>query len=356
MATSDPAQTEDIRLISKQDVVKELSRVISNLKKNIDCYVDAKNLPVILRVLSSNDQKLKELRARGIKLRCITEVTKDNLSLCKEIMRNFELYHVSYLVGSFLIADEREYFGFLDTSGQEGILLVTNSSFVDTQQFLINTMFSNALLARQRIIEIGRGAENEFMETIRDPLRVKSLILDLIRSANYEIAILFSTKNSFLMAEREGILEEIERISKHDVKAKILVMQDEIVKEISDTKLKASNQNIQVNYLQQFLPTKITTIIVDQIKCLTVEVNDDTKETFQEAIGISTYSNSESTVFSNVSIFESLWIQAELDKQTKARQAYFKLFKGFRLKDEVYSRRWSSQKEEEGNERPEKRE
>ncbi len=316
----------------------------------MDCYFEAKNLPAILRVLSSNDQKLRELKSNGVKLRCVTEITKDNLPLCKEIMRNFELYHVPYLTGSFLIADEREYLGYLtDASGQERMLHITNSSFVDTQRFLINTMISNALLAGQRIIEIGRGTESEFIETIRDPLRVKSLILDLIRSASYEIAILFSTKNSFLMAEREGILEEVERVSKHDARVKILVMQDETVKEISDAKLKAPNQNIQVNYLQQFLPTKITTIIVDQIKCLTVEVNDDTKETFQEAIGLSTYSNSESTVFSNVSIFESLWIQAELDKQTKARQVYFKLFKGFKLKDEVYSRRWSSQKEA-GNE------
>jgi hypothetical protein len=78
-----------------------------------------------------------------------------------------------------------------------------------------------------------------------------------------------------------------------------------------------------------------------------LEVNDDTKETFQEAVGLSTYSNSESTVFSNISMFESLWIQSELDKQNKARLAYFQLFKGFRLKDEIYSRRWSSSREKE---------
>ena len=118
-------------------------------------------------------------------------------------------------------------------------------------------------------------------------------------------------------------------------------MQDEVVKEISNTRLKVPHHNIQVNYLQQFLPTKITTFIIDQAKCLTIEVNDDTRWTFKEAIGLSTYSNSESTVFSNVSMFESLWIQSELYKQNKNKQAYFQLFKGFKLKDEVYNRRWS---------------
>jgi hypothetical protein len=62
----------------------------------------------------------------------------------------------------------------------------------------------------------------------------------------------------------------------------------------------------------------------------------------QGAVGLSTYSNSESTVFSNGSIFESLWIQSELEKQNNARQTYFQLFKGFKLKDEVYDRRWNS--------------
>jgi hypothetical protein len=36
-----------------------------------------------------------------------------------------------------------------------------------------------------------------------------------------------------------------------------------------------------------------------------------------------------------------LWIQSEFDKQNKVKQAYFKMFKGFELKDEVYDRRWS---------------
>jgi hypothetical protein len=136
-------------------------------------------------------------------------------------------------------------------------------------------------------------------------------------------------------------------VSAHGIRVRILVMQDETVKEISNTKLKVQHQNVQVNYLQQLLPTKITTLIIDQAKTLTLEVNDDTKETFQEAVGLSTYSNSESTVFSNVSMFESLWIQAEFDKQSKARQTYFQLFKGFNLKDEIYNRRWSSREKEE---------
>lgn len=342
------AKPEDIQIVANKDVFKAMSGVISNLQKSIDCYFEAKNLHLMLKILSENNQKIRALKSEGARLRCITEISRENLQQSKEVMEDFELFHTSCLTGSFLIADEQEYVGYLTSGkGEENLLRITNPSFVDAQRFLINSMINKSLPASQRILEIGRGTGEEFIETIRDPLQVKSLISDLIRSAIYEIAILFSTKNSFLIAEREGILEETSQISAHGIRVRILVMQDEAVKEISNTKLKAPHQNVEVNYLQQLLPTRITTLIIDQAKTLTVEVNDDTKENFQEAVGLSTYSNSESTVFSNVSIFESLWIQSELDKQNKARQAYFQLFKGFKLKDEVYNRRWSSREKEE---------
>ena len=343
----------DVEIVPDQDALKAMSEVISCLKKGVDCYFDAKNLPLMAKVLSANNKKIGELKSSGARLRCITEISRENLPQCKEVMKYFELYHTSFLTGSFLIADEQEYLGYLASGkGEEKLLRIVNPSFVDSQRFLVNTMFDRALSANQRILEIGRGTEEEFIETIKDPLRIKPLISDLVRSAIFEIAIVFSTKNSFLIAERESILEEIGQISTQGIKVRLLVMQDETTKEISNTKLKVPLQNLQVNYLQQLLPTRITTLMIDQAKILTIEVDDDTKETLQEAVGLSTYSNSESTVFSNVSMFESLWIQSELDKQNKARQTYFQLFKGFKLKDEIYNRRWSySQQKEERTEK-----
>jgi hypothetical protein len=42
--------------------------------------------------------------------------------------------------------------------------------------------------------------------------------------------------------------------------------------------------------------------------------DDDAQETYDEAIGLATYSNSEAHVFSYVSIFENLWIQTQIHK------------------------------------------
>jgi two-component system, OmpR family, sensor histidine kinase VicK len=46
-----------------------------------------------------------------------------------------------------------------------------------------------------------------------------------------------------------------------------------------------------------------------------MELKDDTKSTFAEAIGLSTYSNSKAGVLSYVAIFQKLWKQSELYEQ-----------------------------------------
>ncbi|HJT48179.1 MAG TPA: hypothetical protein VJ729_08335 [Nitrososphaeraceae archaeon] len=71
---------------------------------------------------------------------------------------------------------------------------------------------------------------------------------------------------------------------------------------------------IEVQYLNKLSNSKLITIISDTSFSF-VEVNDDTALTTNEAIGLATYSNSESTVLSYISIFETLWTQTELNAQ-----------------------------------------
>jgi two-component system, OmpR family, sensor histidine kinase VicK len=59
---------------------------------------------------------------------------------------------------------------------------------------------------------------------------------------------------------------------------------------------------------------------VDKALSFTVELNDDddSNETSEEeAIGLATYSNSESTVLVYASVFENFWIQAETSKNNQ---------------------------------------
>src|SRR5207302_1750136 len=79
-------------------------------------------------------------------------------------------------------------------------------------------------------------------------------------------------------------------------------------------------QRIDFRTLKESLQTRLTTLIVDRKLSLEVEVKDDTKDNSSEAVGLATYSNSESTVWTHTSIFETLWMQAEIEDKRYIRK------------------------------------
>ena len=105
-------------------------------------------------------------------------------------------------------------------------------------------------------------------------------------------------------------------------------------KDAIQEELGRSLRQIRVQYIPKPLQTKIVSLVVDQATSVAIEISEDTKESF-EATAI--YSNSEMTVSSCVTIFETLWVQSELDKQNRIKQAYFQMFEGLKLKDEARS-------------------
>jgi two-component system, OmpR family, sensor histidine kinase VicK len=63
------------------------------------------------------------------------------------------------------------------------------------------------------------------------------------------------------------------------------------------------------------LQSKVTCLIVDSEFCLAVELKDDNASNSVDASGFATYSNSESTVATYISISETLWMQSELQER-----------------------------------------
>ena len=99
------------------------------------------------------------------------------------------------------------------------------------------------------------------------------------------------------------------------MKIRILVpMGNKIEKEKMVENLEELGIDIRDN--KKPLLAKLTNVVVDNKFSLTVELKDGSRERMrrrneEEGIGLATYSNSESTVSSYVSIFETLWIQNE---------------------------------------------
>jgi signal transduction histidine kinase len=83
---------------------------------------------------------------------------------------------------------------------------------------------------------------------------------------------------------------------------------------------------LDVRYIEQMTETKATILVVDRKASLVMELRDDSKTNFVEAIGLSTYSNSKAGVSSYVAIFENLWVQSDLYEKLKINDKMQKEF------------------------------
>ncbi len=161
------------------------------------------------------------------------------------------------------------------------------------------------------------GVTPHVAETIEDPHRALKIAIDLIKSAKKEILMMLSTANAFHRQEKTGMLDLLKKIAREkDVSIRILVPQDESIKELSD-RINKESDKLHIQFVEPVLQNKISILIVDRIHSLIAELRDDSKETSYEAMGLATYSNSKPIVLSYVFIFESLWAELELYESIK---------------------------------------
>jgi len=318
--------TEVVRGI--ENIVRNQIEGLSFTKIQNDACVDS-TFPASL--LSSNIvwDKCLELRNCGVKLRTITEITHKNIAYCKRMVERMELRHLDAIKGNFSISDKKTYRGAASMNeGEpptEGVRSTTRV-FVEEQQYFFETLWSKAIPAKQRFKELEEGAKREFVETVRDPSEIQKLSFELIKKAQEEILILLSTTNAFHRQDKAGTLELLKEAAKlRGVQVRILVLignsDDDNYDSISERIQQMKHVGIDIRTIKQTFQNKLTTLIVDQSLCLTVELEINTKEeTSDEAIGLATYSNSEATVFSYFSIFENLWIKTELHKRGQQEQ------------------------------------
>jgi len=348
-----PAQIE-IPYVN-EDIANVALQIISNSRESIDFCIDQDEVNLI-----TENEKLwdtiKALKDKGTRLRFVTNVKKGTISSCKQMAKLGEVYHNEMAKGTFQVIDGKDYLCYLIadqvnlTASQkygQSLFHTNNKPFVNIQQSLFDNLCINAITAKEKIKEIERGIRTDFADTINDPAEIRNIVNNQLMSAKEEILLLFSTSNSFYRANYSGMLNLLQQIP-NDVSVKVLIQAvDHTIDDSIIDGLKESPKKIQIQYIMKPLQKKIVTIVVDQSTSVAIEIKDDSKKTVEEASGAAIYSNSELTVSSCISIFETLWIQSEFEKQNKIKQAYFQMFKGLDLKEETYVRRWSSEQKRE---------
>ena len=271
-----------------------------------------------------------ELKTRNVQSRFVTDITKDNIKYCKELMQISELRHLDGIKGNFAIS-EKGYTAsatLLEASPLQQVIYSNIRAIVDQQQYVFETLWNKAIPADQKIRGIEEGIELGKTDIIQSPSKILELFINLIKSAKSEVLLMLPTINAFLREERIGVIELLKKsATENNVHVRIITPSNDVVEKILQDTGSASVEKdqrkgfeVQQSNIQfkETAVTTVTTLVVDRKESLAIEKTDDSKLDFIEAIGLATYSNSEPTVISYVSIFHGLWKQAELVDQLEA--------------------------------------
>jgi two-component system sensor histidine kinase VicK len=266
-----------------------------------------------------------------LRLRCITEIIEENISHCKELLnivselRHIDgikgtFYHIDGIKGTFYVSDE----GYLapalvhDKDKPTSQVIRSNvREIIEQQRYLFETLWDKAISEEQKIQEIEKGILPETTNIIRDPTELQKLVHKLIRTSEKEILVVFSTPNAFVRQLKAGTFEIILEAASRNVAITILTPMNDTIKIIAK-QLENQNKN-RVQNLEPSSRITITAMIVDRRYSLAIELKDDSKFVTAEAIGTTTYSTSNSTVMSYVSMFESLMRLTELYEESQVK-------------------------------------
>ena len=341
------------------EITDAISKILSSAVKSYSCIFDDGWLAILLdSPLLWNEHV--QLKFRHITSRFITRISQNNLDYCTRLMKYVELRHIDNVTGYLGIKDLDEHFVYVSSgleiestkliNSESDLILSSNQSFVQMQSYFFERIWSIATPAMQKIAEIERAVSphETLKELTNDPSKICDALTDIIESSRSEILVVFPNANTYWCAESAGIIASLGNKINHNVVVRAIVHIDknegetEIIKERIRNALRSKSNDLYANisFLTRELRDRNMFFIVDQVDLLSVDIIDSKKKKLTEILGKATFSNNETRISATISVFDTLWIQSELEKQSHAKQAYFNIFKGFRLRQEEYRRKW----------------
>ena len=358
-------------LYGTENTTNAILNFLSNICIKMDICADS-TWPSVAMGVDVFKNALIDIKKRGIRSRYITTITKDNLSYCKEAMKIGELHHLDGIKGNFAVS-EKEYIAsatMQEASLLQQVIYSNVKEVLEQQQYVFDSFWNKSVPAEQKIKEIEEGVDIGKTELIQNPKDIQQLFINMVKSAKHEVLLLLPTINAFYREERIGIIELLKQASQGEdnkrVNVRILTPTNNDIERklhniMSETKqreeieiegrergrqeeehqMKNKKKSFEIRRIdieplyedhrqeeelqaaaaavvvEESAVTTVTILVVDRKESLVIEKTDDSKEDFIDAVGISTYSNSEPTVLSYISIFENLWKQTQLYQQLK---------------------------------------
>ncbi len=316
----------------RAQVVNAMLDIFYDAEHRIDICGNSKFPPLIFS-FKPIKKAIIASKNKGIRQRYITEITKENIQYCKELMQLVDdLRHSDQIEANFGL-NEIEYLG--GVSLQEERLQATYCNIkgvVEQQHSIFDSLWNKSTSADQKIREIEEGIESEFYEVITDNEKAKNVFIDLSKSINREALLLFANSKAVLRSDKLGIIDYLIEASAKTGAMKgatiriicpLTAENSHIIKKIKDKAPDIRIQNSGSSHSGLF--------IVDSSRFMRFELKEPRSEDFSEAIGFVVYSNSKVGVDSSRVFFELLWNERI---QYEKQREYERLKEIQKMKDE----------------------
>src|SRR6266540_3062617 len=300
-----------------------IADVIRNAKKYVNICGDS-TLPKF--TLSETIRKgSHQAKRKGVKIRYITEITKDNLAYCKQIMKIAEVRHLNKIVGNFVTSD-REYLG--QSSGHNflsHLVYTDDDRMLEQHNHIFQNLWNNATTQQDKISSLEVGIDPEEVQVLSDPLEIRSTYINLIKSAHFEISLIIATPKALQRNYRGGIISMlIEAAKKRNVNVNLIIPtydKDVINEDFFRNESLATNFKFRMKTIMPAIKEthmiKTTFLIIDRKSLFIIDVKDDSQENFTEAVGFATFHRNKSRTESYSFIFDTLWRQADLHESLR---------------------------------------
>src|SRR4029078_507514 len=294
-----------------------LNDIVSNTKKDLRICGDF-TLPDYM-LTERIKHAFQDAKARGIRIRLITEITRDNLNSCKQIKQFAEIKHLEKLVGNYAINDLEYFVQGEGNAFASNIVYYNDDRMVEQQKYVFENLWNNAITQHDKMSILEVGVDPEEIQILSDPHEIRRTYLKLINSAVSEISLIIATPNALQRNYNGGIISMlIDASEKRNVSVNLIIPTYDIDPKIGLLPIDSLSKNLNFKIKSIVPPTrkthliKTTFLIVDKKSILIIDVKDDTQENFIEAVGYATYHTSKSRTESYNFIFDTIWRQADL--------------------------------------------
>jgi two-component system, OmpR family, sensor histidine kinase VicK len=295
------------------NVINIVLQFLSQTNNKIDACVDYTRPSLAIDFLALKNAFLNA-KKRGVKRRYVTEITKDNVSYCKQLLTTmvYELRHLDGMKGNFYIS-ESAYLApatFHEKGKPASQIIYSNvKEIVEHQRYVFDSFWNRAVPAKQRIEEIEKGTSSS-LAAETTTLHYETRIIDNSDEIIKEISRLTASSSELATCLTSGGMQYSHKYF-FDIKKKLLDKQKK--GEHKGIRYVTNIDNVNVHLAKLYLDYGIQIKHVKNLPPMSFGISDKeiaaTIEKMEEGKTIQNLLISNESVYVKhfTAIFEELW-------------------------------------------------